>query len=73
MKIWFYKNVVLIYILAMMLIIGGGLCFIHSFVSVETFNALCSASFALNFLIIASTIFVGIWGENKIEKLKKGE
>ena len=73
MKKWFYRNVVIIYVLAMMLIIGGALCAVHSSVSVETFNALCSFAFVIIYLVIVSTIFVGIWGENKIEEIEKGE
>lgn len=70
MKKWFYRNVVIIYVLVMILIMGGTLCAVHSSVSVETFNALCSLAFVINFLVIVSTIFVGIWGENKIKELK---
>ena len=68
MKKWFYRNVVLVYVLAMASIIIGALCFIHKRVSEETFDALCSLAFTINFMVVASTVFVGIWGENKLKK-----
>ena len=73
MKKWFYRNVAWIYVIAMASIITVTLCILHSIVSKETFDALCALAFCINFIVIVSTIFVGIWGENKLEELKKGE
>ena len=72
MKKWFYKNVALIYIIAMASITTGALCFIHKRVSKETFDALCSLAFAINFMVVASSVFIGIWGENKLKEIEKG-
>ena len=72
MKKWFYKNVAWIYVIAMASIITGALCFIHKRVSEETFDALCSLAFAINFMVVASTVFIGIWGENKLKEIEKG-
>ena len=73
MKKWFYKNVAWIYVIAMASIITGALCFIHKRVSEETFDALCSLAFAINFMVVASTVFIGIWGKNKLKEIEKGE
>lgn len=73
MKNWFYRNVVLIYVLAMESIIIGVLCYIHPIVSAETYEALFSLALCISFMVVASTIFVGIWGENKLEEMKKEE
>ena len=73
MKKWFYRNVALVYVLAMVSVIIGALCFIPQRVSEETFDALCCLAFAINFMVVAITVFVGIWGENKLEEIEKGE
>lgn len=73
MKKWFYRNVVLVYILVMASIIIGVLCYIHPIVSEETYNTLFSLALVINFMIAVSTIFVGIWGENKLEEIEKEE
>lgn len=73
MKKWFYRNVVLVYVLAMASMIIGALCFIHKRVSEETYEALFSLALGINFMVVASTVFVGIWGENKLEEIEKGE
>ena len=73
MKKWFYRNVALVYVLAMVSVITGALCFLHQRVSKETFDALCCLAFAINFMVIASTVFIGIWGENKLKEIEKGE
>lgn len=73
MKKWFYRNVVLVYVLAMASIITGALCFIHKRVSEETFDALFSIALIVIFMVVASTVFIGIWGENKLKEIEKGE
>jgi hypothetical protein len=73
MKKWFYKNVAWIYVIAMASIITVTLCILHSIVSKETFDTLCALAFCSNFIVIVSTIFVGIWGENKLKEIEKGE
>lgn len=73
MKKWFYKNVAWIYIIAMASITTVTLCILHSIVSKETFDALCTLAYCINIIVIVSAIFVGIWGVNKLEELKKGE
>ena len=73
MKKWFYRNVVLVYVLAMASITIGVLCYIHPIVSAETYEALYSLVLSVNFMVVVSTIFVGIWGENKLEEMEKGE
>ena len=73
MKKWFYRNVVLVYVLAMASITIGVLCYIHPIVSAETYNALFSLALGINFMVVASTVFVGIWGENKLEEIEKGD
>ena len=73
MKKWFYKNVAWIYVIAMASIITVTLCILHSIVSKETFDALCTLAYYINIIVIVSAIFVGIWGGNKLEELKKGE
>jgi len=71
MKKWFYRNVVLVYVLAIASVIIGVLYFIQQKVSEETFNALFNAMIIVIFMVIASTVFVGIWGENKLEEIEK--
>ena len=73
MKKWFYRNVVLVYVLATASVIIGVLCYLHSIVSAETYNALFSLALGINFMVVVSTVFVGIWGENKLEEIEKGE
>ena len=73
MKKWFYRNVVLVYALAMLSVIIGAFCFIHQRVSEETFNALFSIALIVILMVVASTVFIGIWGENKLKEIEKGE
>ena len=73
MKKWFYRNVVLVYVLAMASVITGALYFIQRKVSEETFDALFSIALMIIVMVVASTVFVGIWGENKLEEIEKGE
>ncbi len=73
MKKWFYRNVVLVYVLAWASITIGVLCYIYSIVSAETYNALFSLALVINFMVVVSTVFVGILGENKLEEIEKGE
>ena len=71
MKKWFYRNVVLVYVLAIASVIIGALYFIQQKVSEETFNVLFNAMIIVIFMVIASTVFVGIWGENKLKEIEK--
>ena len=73
MKKWFYKNVTLLYIFAMVSVIIEALYFIQQRVSKETFDALFSIALIVIFIVIISTVFVGIWGENKLKEIEKGE
>lgn len=73
MKKWFYRNVVLVYVLATVLVIIGALYCIQQKVSKETFGALFSIALIVIFMVVASTVFVGIWGENKLKEIEKGE
>ena len=73
MKKWFYRNVVLVYVLAMASIIIGAFYCIQQRVSKETFDALFSIALMIIVMVVASTVFVGIWGENKLEEIEKGE
>lgn len=73
MKKWFYRNVVLVYVLAMVSVIIGVLYCIQQRVSQEAFDALSSVAVIVIFMVVVSTIFVGIWGENKLEEIEKGE
>ena len=73
MKKWFYRNVVLVYVLAMASIIIGALYFIQQRVSEETFDALFSIALIVIFMVVVSTVFIGIWGENKLEEIEKGK
>ena len=73
MKKWFYKNVTLLYIFAMVSVIIEVLYFIQQKVSKEIFDALFSIALIIIFMVIISTVFVGIWGENKLKEIEKGE
>jgi len=73
MKKWFYRNVVLVYVLAMASVIIGALYCIQQRVSEETFDALFSIALIIIFMVVASTVFIGIWGENKLKEIEKGE
>jgi uncharacterized membrane protein YfcA len=73
MKKWFYRNVVLVYVLVMASVIIGALYFIQQRVSEETFDALFSIALIIIVMVVASTVFVGIWGENKLKEIEKGE
>ena len=73
MKKWFYKNVTLLYIFAMVSVIIEILYFIQQKVSKEIFDALFSIALIIIFMVIISTVFVGIWGENKLKEIEKGE
>jgi uncharacterized membrane protein YkvI len=73
MKKWFYRNVVLVYVLVMESVIIGALYFIQQRVSEETFDALFSIALIIIVMVVASTVFVGIWGENKLKEIEKGE
>ena len=73
MKKWFYRNVVLVYVLATVLVIIGALYCIQQKVSKETFDALFSIALIVIFMVVASAVFIGIWGENKLKEIEKGE
>ena len=73
MKKWFYRNVVLVYVLAMASVIIGALYCIQQRVSEEIFDALFSIALIVILMVVASTVFIGIWGENKLEEIEKEE
>ena len=73
MKKWFYRNVVLVYVLAMVSVIIGTLYCIQQRVSQETFDSLFSIALVIIFMVVESTVFIGIWGENKLKEIEKGE
>lgn len=73
MKKWFYRNVVLVYVLAIASVIIGALYCIQQKVSKETFDALFSIALMIIVMVVASTVAVGIWGENKLKEIEKGE
>ena len=73
MKKWFYRNVALVYVCAMASVIIGALCCIQQRVSKETFDALFSIALVIIFMVVASSVFIGIWGENKLEEIEKEE
>ena len=71
MKKWFYRNVALVYVLAMASVIIVALHYIQQRVSEETFDVLFSIALILNFMVVASTVFIGIWGENRLKEIEK--
>jgi predicted PurR-regulated permease PerM len=62
-----------VYVLAMASVIIGALYYIQQRVSKETFDSLFSIALIIIFMVVASTVFVGIWGENKLKEIEKGE
>lgn len=69
MKKWFYRNVVLLYVLATASVIIGALYCIQQRVSEETFDALFSIALIVIFMVVVSAVFIGIWGENKQKEM----
>ena len=73
MKKWFYRNVAFVYALTMISVIIGALYCIQQKVSEENFDALFPIALIIIFMVVTSTVFIGIWGENKLEEIEKGE